>query len=221
MSNIILCKHVVAFVRFDWMVGVMTLSPKNTEKVMYIDDLWELIREEAQPLRLVIRTDSQVFDDADLHPRVWWCYGRYEWEEPGARERSVLRFDIPDEIYRRIQQEQARRFSTEYLGWSGDIHLPRAFRGLTDDKRTVCEVFGTKETIINDWPTLRRAIELTVGQKPLEGPSQGEIVRVAGWPITSGATVRVENSQLQLCIQSLVADIQRAWKEAVWALFQG
>lgn len=164
--------------------------------VRYIDQLWELVKTAEEPLRVVLRTNTQTF--ADIQSRVWWIRRKpYHWET-GA-ERHQLVFDIPDAVWCRIQTQFVTPFVHELLGLDLPVRLPKARRSEYDNQRRPDVQSGDDATVVgidgNDWTTLRVAIERTAACS-LSGMG-GDDVKLHG---NIPAKARVVGSQIQVYI---------------------
>lgn len=123
-------------------------------------------------------------------------------------------FDLPDEVYRRIQSRHAQEVRTRYFGDTTPVTLPEVFR--PDEKRdevrkTYFPGYGDEPTIIeDDWPTLKNAIYHTALHKV--GYLGGQSVTLADGRSSIMSLARINGNHLELLITPhLVSRINRNW----------
>ncbi len=170
--------------------------------VIYLDQLWELIRGEA-PLQVVLQTSDQTFPDVPVS-----VFSRqYHYDREGADAvQHELWLDLPDEVCRQIQQAYAGAVHHALYGERIAALLPRAFR--PEDKRLpLHQREGLTVVEANNWSAFREVIRLCS-----TGPD--DYLRVH--PYTEHvARARVSDGQLLLTLDPrTVASIVREWQNA-------
>jgi hypothetical protein len=101
-----------------------------------------------------------------------------------------------------------------YFGVQAPAELPRALRRnprCYDDQRRWFRIWTrdltTHEVIEDDWPTLKRAIALTVRNEPLGGP----YVRIGDGLQSHIVPARLTENRLEIYIGELVPGIREDW----------
>lgn len=179
-------------------------SLEYPDGVVYLGQLWDQVKAEPDPLRVVFRAGTYVF--FDVQPDVYWCHGRSPWRTDVTADVHELFFILPPEVVRRVQERHARTIVTDLLGYSQPVRLPAAVGEWTTDLRTgpgdgfVCEV-------ISSWPMIRQVIQLAV-----ESPAVNEpLVRLhGGQPVSA----RVHRGRIEICLDRVVPEIHDAWSQA-------
>lgn len=177
-------------------------SRNNPEGVQFFDHLWQEVESIDYPLTVVLRTKSETFDDVPI--KVVWLY--LPKSDLGPYTTSQLLFDLPDEIYRRIQSRHAQAVRTRFFGDNSPVDLLEAFRSPDnrDETRQVHFVGyyqATPTVIDNDWATLKEAIRLTAECR--NGQLGGQSVMVNDNQ-RSVALARVNENRLEVFITSHV-----------------
>lgn len=188
-------------------------SRQDPRGVQYMDQLWGLIMNEGYNSPVVLRTDDASFDDVPV--RAWWSHGWYDFDtdRDSRKERSSLVFDIPDEVWRRLQSSYATRVKRELFGSETQVDLPEPFRRIRDDLRVGNVSYHghefVHEIIENDWKKLRRAIELCASDS--SGHLGGQSIMLVGNHV---GRARVVKSRLEIHIGNAVDEAIRDWQGA-------
>lgn len=191
-------------------------SRQDPNGVHYMDQLWGLVMNESIA-KVVLRTDDETFEGVPV--RAWWSHGWYDFDtkREGRSERSSLVFDIPDEVWRRIQSRYATEVKRTLFGSGSFVDLAEPFRRIRDDKRVAFTNYKghefTSEIIENDWPKLKRAIELCAHDP--SGHLGGQQITLVG---NTTGKARVNRSRLEIHIGSAVREAIQDWQDTARTL---
>lgn len=191
-------------------------SRDNPDGVQYMDHLWELIAGQRKSLTVVMRTTEERFDGIPI--RCWWQHGWYKWQDPSKDiQKSTLLFEVPDEVWRRIQSRHARRVMQRMFGVrsEGELSVPVG-RAASDQDRIIMRESDefTVETFTDDWSRLRQAIEMSATDAARQLGGQSVQVALGGYDQV--AFVRVVKTRLELTLPAgVLATIEGAWNNAL------
>lgn len=196
-------------------------SLSDPRGVQYMTHLADLIRDH-ELLRLVLRTDDTVFEDVPV--RTWWTHGWYQRRSRNEQESSRLVFDIPDEVWRRIQSHYAASVFTEMFGLELPVQLEHAHRRQYDLERAhqayrMEGAFQT-EVIIDDWEKLRAAIEMTALDDRYQLGGQ-RITLYSDGTYSAAGYAKIVDDKLEINIEQtvphIISDWQGAFREKIYA----
>lgn len=183
-------------------------SLANPDGVQFMDHLWQLIEDIDQPLTVVLRTESDIFDDVPV--KAFWLH------IPAAEDRrytvSRLAFDLPDEVCRRIQSKHAQQVRARFFGDTGPVDLPEVFRSphKRDGVRQPQFHYRKPPVVLqDDWPALKEAIRLSAQDSAMQLGGQRVSLNDGS---ESVAPARVNDSRLEVLIDyHLVSSINWQW----------
>ena len=186
-------------------------SRTNPNGVCYMDHLWETANESKWKLKIVLRTDDELFDDVPVP--VHWTHGRFEWMTPSQPDKSNLVVDIPDEVVRRIQSKAASDFTRRFFGNTWAANLPKAIVDPNAQSRDWYRRYGpdTQHVVIeDDWIQILEAIKATA-EDP-DGQIGGQTLKVYTGAGTQPAYARVQDGRLEVYIGHLTEVLARPWR---------
>jgi hypothetical protein len=190
-------------------------SLNNPAGVQFMDHLWGVVMN-CGPLTPVLRTDDDLFDDVPV--RAWWIHGWYSFESPDRPEHSELVFDVPDEVWRRVQSRYASQVMYDLFGQSTTVELAKPFRKSTDEVRHHTGFSGhggdfTSDVVTDDWEKLRAAIELMA--RDAGGRLGGQSVSLyCDGAYTAVGLARVVETRLEIHIGDVLGRIIGDWQTA-------
>lgn len=171
--------------------------------VVYMDQLWEQVEPEHEPLRVVYRVGRQVF--SDVRSDVYWRHGPHPWRHDMSSEVHEIYFVLPIEVVRRVQESHMRQIGAELFGLNLTQLgvLPQAFgdwpatlkKGTSD---------GLTREVISDWPTLKEVIRLAAESPKEYRPT---IKLYSGHRVRA----RVMDDRIEVCIDDVVPLIVDRW----------
>lgn len=181
-----------------------------------IDHLADALAVHGEPLKVVLCTKDEVFDDVPV--RVWHMHGRFKHDSPDHPEHSQLLFDIPDEVWRRVQSRYATRFKQRHFNVDTEpCDIAEAIRTDTDGGRGPSprvfqgDGFTTDVIDCDDWDAFSNAVEMcciNLRCGGLGGPKilfHGDYVGYA----------EIVGDQLRLNIGKAVKTMEKNWQKSV------
>ncbi|HSX47853.1 MAG TPA: hypothetical protein VLF63_03695 [Patescibacteria group bacterium] len=188
------------------------LARINPNGSQYMSHLWEMVKHETD-LNIVLRTETQIFKDNDV--RAWWKY----YSQSRDQARSLLTFEVADEITRSIQDEYQKNLRYKFFGEVTHDSLIKPILGHdSDEDRTGNRYHNSnpdvnKELIIDDWPRLKAAIQSTAEDSGYN--LGGQRITLLGTTGESIGLASVRGSDLEILIHSQMVDkINKLWSDA-------
>lgn len=183
-----------------------------------IDELNDMIGDRASPLSVVMFTKDEVFDDVPI--RAWWIHGNFAFDPGKRRERAELVFDVPDEVWRRVQSRYATKVKDRFFGPASPVSLHRAIRTSTDETRDVRpraykgSGFTTDLFSCSDWDTLRHAIQTTAESVDTPDSYTGHHIKLNGG-YAAFARINEDEDRIEIYIGNVVGEIVSNWQVAL------
>jgi hypothetical protein len=151
-----------------------------------MDHLWDQVKDH-ENLKVILRDPRLVvgaFSDVPVAAR--WTHESDSEEDIDTPQSSRLSFIIPEFVVGRVQSEHAGKLMRRFFGSDNSHGLDKPFLPDTAYVPQRVTSKNREEHLVRDWPTLKRAIEMTAsdmggelgGQRvTTEGPTNSRIAR--------------------------------------------
>lgn len=188
-------------------------SLQDPEGVRYVDQLWDLIKDEPD-LPVVMRLPGDAPERfADVPVAAHWSHGRYDWQEADQPEHSGLTFLVPDVITLCVQSDHAADARRRFFGHTGGVALGSPFLPSNPPELDTATPGASEEFIVDNFERLKTAVEMTAENRG--GHLGGQAITATGPSKQYVARARVAADRLEICLsEDAITDMKTLWAQA-------